>query len=142
MTHIRRFLFVVLSIVGVLLLIWGGFVFTSEELKMVSGLCIGFGSVMLALGIGNLLRSFMVSEMEEEKIKHLKAIEVNDERNTRIREKSGYMLSKIMNYMIYCLILALGFMNVNKALLITVAFLPLVNLVLVIIFSNYYSKRM
>ncbi|HEY5562381.1 MAG TPA: hypothetical protein VIK72_11620 [Clostridiaceae bacterium] len=142
MTNISRILFVVLSIVGAVLLLLGGLVFTAEDLKMVSGLCIGFGSVMLALGIGNLLRSFMVSAMEDEKMKHLKAIEVSDERNTRIREKSGYMVSKIMNYMICGLVLALGFMNVNKTILITVAFLPLVSLVLAIIFSIYYSKRM
>ncbi len=141
MTHLRRFLFVGLSIVGALLLIGGVFVFTSKDLNMVSGMCIGLGSAMLALGLGNLLYSFMVPAMEDEKVKQLKSIEVKDERNTRIREKSGYMISKIMNYMIYCLILVLVFMNVNKILLVAIAFVPLINLVLTVIFSKYYSKR-
>jgi uncharacterized membrane protein len=69
-------------------------------------------------------------------------IEVNDERNTRIREKVGYMTSKIMNYVILVLVMALGFMNVNKMVLIMVASLLLIELALVIFFSNYFSKRM
>lgn len=140
MIHFRRFLFVSISIIGALLLIGGVFVFTSKDLNMVSGMCIGLGSAMLALGLGNLLYSFMVPVVED-KIKQLKSIEVKDERNTRIREKSGYMISKIMNYMIYCLILVLVFMNVNKILLVAIAFVPLINLLLTVIFSNYYSKR-
>jgi uncharacterized membrane protein len=142
MMNIKRVLFLFLSLGGAALLLLGGFVFTSEDVKMASGLCIGFGSAMLVLGIGNLVRSFIVSAVEDEKIKRLKAIEVNDERNTHIREKSGYLAGKIMNYMICGLVLVLGFMKADKTILITVAFLPLVNLVLVIAFSNYYSKNM
>ena len=109
---------------------------------MISSLCIGFGSAMSAIGIGNLIRSFMVSKLEDEKMKRSKAIEMNDERNIRIKEKAGYMVSKIMNYMICVLILSLGFMNVDRIIIIMVALLLLAEVILVIIFFNYYSKRM
>lgn len=137
-----RFWFIVMSIAGVILLLSGGFIFTSEKLKMVSGLCFGFGSAVLVLGIGKLLDSFIVSSMESERIRHQKSIEVNDERNIRIREKTGYMTSKVMNYLIVVLVLALGFMNADKIILIMVASLLVAELALVTIFSNHYSKIM
>ena len=142
MTNMERFSFAVLSIAGVVLLLMGGFVLTTEKFRMISSLCIGFGSAMSAIGIGNLIRSFMVSKLEDEKMKRSKAIEMNDERNIRIKEKAGYMVSRIMNYMICVLVLALGFMNVDKMIIIMVALLLLVELILVIIFFNYYSKKM
>lgn len=142
MTNIERFSFAVLSIAGVVLLFMGGFVLTSEKFNMISSLCIGFGSAMTAIGIGNLIRSVMVSKMEDEKMKQFMAIEMNDERNIRIKEKAGYMVSRIMNYMICVLVLALGFMNVDRMIIIMVALLLLAEVILVIIFFNYYSKRM
>lgn len=138
----RKLSYLSTAVVGLVLLFLGGFVFTSKELKMVSSLCIGLGSAILVFGIGNLLGSFMVSAVEDKRIKQLIEIEVNDERNVRIREKAGYMTSKIMNYVILVLVMALGFMNVNKMVLIMVASLLLIELALVIFFSNYFSKRM
>lgn len=138
----RRFLYAVLSIAGVILLFSGNFIFTAQAFKMVSGYCIGFGSAILVIGIGSLINSFMISAAEDKKIKHMKEIEVKDERNVRIRERSGYMAGKIMNYLLCALVLTLGFMNVNRNVLIAVAILPVVYLILIIAFSNYYSKNM
>jgi hypothetical protein len=81
----KRFLFIILSVIGTILLLLSSILFTSDKLKMVNSLCISFGSVMLVLGIGNLLNSFIVSQIEDEKIKQIKAIEVNDERNIKIK---------------------------------------------------------
>jgi uncharacterized membrane protein len=134
-------MYAVMSIAGTLLLLSGGFIFTSSKVKTISGLCFGFGSALLVLGIGKLLNSFIVSATESERINRLKSIEVNDERNTRIREKAGYMTSRIMNYLISVLILALGIMNVDITILIMVASLLLAEFVLVIVFSNHYSKK-
>lgn len=138
----KNFLFVILSIGGAILLLLSGAVFTSDKLKMVNGLCIGFGSAMLVLGIGKLLDSFIVSEVENEEVKRLKSIEVNDERNTRIREKSSHMTMKIMNYIIYVLTLILAFMKVNIIFLLICVSLLLAEFILIILFSNYYSKKM
>lgn len=141
MNNKTRVTFIFIGVVGVLLLILGTAVFTSQELKMASGLCFGIGSAMLVLGIGNLLRSFIVSKDEYEKIKQVKDIEVNDERNIRIREKTGYMTAKVMNYVICALVLVLAFMKVDRIVIIVVASLILIEFVLVIMFSNYYSKK-
>lgn len=138
----KKFLFIILSIVGAILLLLSSLIFTSDELSMANGLCIGFGSAMLVLGVGKLIGSFVVSEVEDEKFKRLKNIEVNDERNTRIREKSSHMTMKIMNYIIYVLTLVLAFMKVNMIFLVICVSLILVELILIISFSNYYSKRM
>lgn len=84
MTNLRRLLFVLLSIVGVSLLLLASFVFVTEEYKMFSGLCFGIGAVTLVFGIGNLIRSFIISAVEDKELKYLKGIEVKDERNINI----------------------------------------------------------
>ena len=142
MTNKRKLVIGAMSILGVILLLLGCFVFTSKNLIIISRLCIGFGSSMSVLGIGHLGSFFILSVVENKEMKQLEVIEMNDERNIRIKEKSSYMVIKIMNYMISVLILALGFMNVNRMILIMIASFFLVELILVIIFSNYYSKTM
>lgn len=139
---IKRVIFLFLGLAGAALLYTGGFIIKEESLKMVSGLCVGIGAAALVLGIGNFIKPFLVSPLEEEKFKKQKDIEVNDERNIRIKEKSGYMVSKVMNYIISCLVLVMGFMNVNKLIIIMVVSLLVAELVLYVGFSNYYSKRM
>jgi uncharacterized membrane protein len=102
----------------------------------------GFGSAMLVLGIGNLINSFIVPKLENEKLKQLKSIEVKDERNIRIKEKSSYMTMKVMNYIIFVLTFVLIFMKVDKIFLFIWILLLLTEFILIILFSNYYSKKM
>lgn len=137
-----KIMFILQALLGGVLIAMSSLVFTSDSTKMLSGLCIGSGACMLVLGIGNFIRSFVVSSAENEKIKQLNHIEVNDERNTRIREKTGNMVAKIMNYVLTAFILILGFMGVDKIIIIMAATLIVIEFVLVIFFSNYYSKRM
>ncbi|MDD7793372.1 hypothetical protein [Clostridium sp. 'White wine YQ'] len=142
MKNKRNLLDLVLLILGISMLLLGKFILTDENVKSISGMCLGFGSAFFVLGIGNLIGNFTTSRLEDEKVKKFKDIEVNDERNIIIKEKSGYMASKIMNYIICILVLALGFMNVDKLIIFLVISLLLVEVVLFIGFSNYYSKRM
>ena len=116
-------------------------VFASDNTKMISGLCIGFGAVMLVFGIGSLIRSFVVSAVEDKEIKRIKNIEVNDERNVRIREKTGFMVSRIMNYVLSAFILILGFLGADKVIIIMAVSLIIIEFISVIIFSNYYAKK-
>lgn len=139
--NLKSFLFLMLSMIGALLLLLAGFVFTSDEVKSIAGICYGFGSALFALGVGNLIYCIVTPKAEYEKVKHIKAIEVNDERNTRIREKSGYMVSKIMLYIICVLLLVLGITNVNKLVLYIVITLFFAQIALFVVFTNYYSKR-
>lgn len=135
-------LFVLQAVLGGILLAMSSLVFTSDSTKMLSGLCLGIGACMLVLGIGNFIRTFIVSATENEEIKRIKNIEVNDERNTRIREKTGHMVAKIMNYVLSAFVLILGFMGADKIIIVMAASLILIEFILAIFFSNYYLKKM
>lgn len=138
----RNIWYLLQAFVGIILFVVGEFGLTSENASMASGLCIGVGAAITVLDIGWFIQSLIVPAMETEKIKRIKNIEVNDERNTRIREKTGYMVAKIMNYLLLLFILTLGFMGVDKLIIVIAVFLVIIELILVIHFSYYYSKKM
>ena len=135
-------MFILQALLGCVLIAMSSLIFTSDSTKMLSGLSIGLGACMLVLGIGNFIRSFIISSAEDEKIKRLNQIEVNDERNTRIREKTGNMVARIMNYVLTAFILILGFMGADKIIIIMAATMIVIEFILTIYFSNYYSKKM
>lgn len=130
-----------MAVVGALALSLGGFVLTDEKVKMVSGLFIGLGAALFCIGIGNFISSLVMSKTESEEFARKKNIEVNDERNIRIREKVGSKINQVMIYAISVIVLAMGFMQVSVIAIILVASLLLLELVLAIVLTNYYSKR-
>jgi hypothetical protein len=138
----KRVLLMILAIAGAALLYVGGFVINTESLKTFSGLSIGLGAAAFGLGIGGFIRSIFVSALEEEQFKRQKDIEVNDERNVKIKEKSGYMVSRLMNYIISALVIILSFMDVGRLAVLVLVSLLVAEFVLFIWFSNYYAKRM
>lgn len=131
-----------MSAIGVIAFYIGGFVLVEEKLKMISGLCIGLGAAVFCLGIGNFIGALIISKTESEEILHKKNIEVNDERNIRIREKIGAKINQVVIYALSVIVLAMGFMRINIIAIIMVASIFLLELVLAIVLSNYYSKRM
>jgi uncharacterized membrane protein len=138
----KQVLFALLAFIGAALVYLGGFVFTAEATKAISGLSVGFGSATFALGAGWLAQSLLASVVEDDKIKRFKAIEVNDERNVRIREKSGHMVAKVMNYVLCAFALSLVFLNVDMLIILLAVSLIVIEFILSIVFSNYYEKRM
>lgn len=138
----KIWLYALLSAIGAISLYIGGFVLIEEKVKMISGLCIGLGSAVFCLGIGNFIGALIISETENEEMTRRKNIEVNDERNTRIREKVGAKINQIIIYVITLIVLALGFMGVDVVIIIMISSVLLLELVLAIILSNYYSKIM
>jgi hypothetical protein len=138
----KKILFILLALFGSVLLLIGIFVLTADSIKTLSGLFIGCGAAMLALGTGNFARLLIVSAITDEEIERIKNIEVNDERNIRIKEKSGYMVAKVMNYVLSAFVLILAFMGADKIIVIMAASLIVIELVLVIIFSNHCAKEM
>ena len=137
----RIWLYVLLSAIGAISVYIGGFVLVEEKLKMLSGLCIGLGSAVFCLGIGNFIGALIISKTENEEMTHRKNIEVNDERNMRIREKVGAKINQIVIYVISVIVLALGFMGVDVVIIIMISSVLLLELVLAIVLSNYYSKK-
>jgi len=138
----KIWLYALLSTIGALSVYVGGFVLVEEKLKMLSGLFIGLGSAVFCLGIGNFIGSLIISKAENEGIMRKKNIEVNDERNMRIREKVGAKINQIVIYAISVIVLALGFMGVNVVIIIMISSVFLLELVLAIVLTNYYSKKM
>jgi len=131
-----------LTAVGVMVFYLGGFVLIDEELKAVSGLCIGLGAAIFCLGLGNFIGALIISKTETEEILRRKNIEVNDERNTRIREKVGAKINQVVIYALSVIVLAMGFMRINIIAIVMVAAIFLLELVLAIALTNYYSQKM
>lgn len=138
----KRIIFSITGIVGIILILMGVFVFNNPDQDMISGLCFGIGGACTVLAVGSLIQSLIVSPLEDEEIRRKKAIEIRDERNTSIREKSGYMVSRIMNYLLFAYTLFLIFMKAELIFIILAVALILVQLILIIYYSNYYSKKM
>lgn len=138
----KIWLYLLMAVIGALLFYIGGFVLIEEKLKMISGLCIGLGAAVFCLGIGNFISALIISKTENEEFTRKKNIEVNDERNTRIREKVGAKINQVVIYALSVIVLAMGFMQINIIAIIMVASIFLLELVLAIVLSNYYSKRM
>lgn len=142
MKKTKIWLYALLAVMGAMVGYIGGFVLVGEKFKMLSGLCIGLGSAAFALGIGNFIGALIISETEYEEITRRKNIEVNDERNTRIREKVGTKINQIVVYIITAIVLALGFMGADAVIIMMISSVLLLQLVLAIVLTNYYSKRM
>lgn len=73
---------------------------------------------MFCLGIRMVIDTFLVSRIETEDMKRRIAIEVNDERNIRLKEKVGAKINQVVIYLLSIIVLALGFMRAKKIILI------------------------
>lgn len=138
----RLWLYLLMAAAGASSLYYGEFVLVEKQVKTISGLCIGFGSAIFCLGIGNFIGAFVITKTEYDDLARKKNIEVNDERNTRIREKVGAKINQVVVYALSVIVLAMGFMQVNIIAILMVVSVLLLELVLAITLSNYYSKRM
>ncbi len=129
------------AILGLACVLLGFLVLTGEELKSISGLCIGIGAAVGVSGLGNLILLIAVPAAVREEQLRVKQIETGDERNIRIREKAGAMANRVVFYALCAAILVLGLLGDLLAVLILIGILVL-EAVLVIILSGRYSKQM
>lgn len=139
----RIWLYLVLAAAGIASFCIGGFVLVGEDVKTASGWCIGLGAAAFSLGVGNFINALIVSKAESGgETERKKRIEVSDERNVRIREKVGAKISRVDNYALCAVVLVLSLMRADMAAVFIVLAVILLNFVLAVVFSNYYSKRM
>jgi uncharacterized membrane protein len=138
----KRFFFVLLMLIGGGLFFMSQFVFISGEMKAYSGLSIGLGAACSGLGIGWFIQSMVVSAKQFEQIERQKRIDVNDERNTRIRERTGYMVTRVMNYVLSVFIVLITLLGANRTIIFLAVGMLVIELGLVIYFSNRYAKMM
>lgn len=133
---------IVQAAVGAILLLAGLLVCSMEGMWAQFGVCIGFGAAFSVLGISNLIYGLRLSPEEREKIGKQKEIEVNDERNVRIRERTGNMVTKIMTYVLCAFILILALYGADKTVVLMAVGLLAVQFTLLIACSSYYFKKM
>lgn len=138
----KLWLYALEALCGALAIYLGGF-FSSQEMKQVSGMLFGLGAAAFCLGIGNIIAAKIVSpRIETPEILRLKNIEVNDERNVRIKEKVGARINQIVVYALSLIVIVLGFMNADLVIILMVSSLFLLELVLLVVLTSHYSKQM
>jgi len=140
--NMKRWLYLIQAILGALAVYLGMFVFTSADIKQVSGMCLGLGAAAFCLGIGNFIGAQITSKTETLEIQRRKNIEVNDERNIRIKERVGAKINQIVVYFLTLIVIALGFMGADVVIILMVSSTFLLELVLLIVLTNRYSKQM
>jgi hypothetical protein len=142
MTFKKSIVPVLITLAGAALLILGKIVFTADAVKQIAGMCFGLGAALFALGIGALAGKIVTDKVVTPDIARQKEIDVNDERNVRIRERVGARTNQIIFYLLCALVLFYGFMGVELWIILSIAALFVVELVLVIVLTNRYSKEM
>lgn len=135
----QKIVYTILTAAGIILFILGFTVLSPEEYSRISGIFIGIGVGLAAAGFSLLVTSISNSKLSED-VKKVKEIETNDERNTLIREKAGYKTCIAMNYVLCIFIVAIGIMGADIEIIFMAVAVLIIQIVLVIYYSNHYSK--
>jgi hypothetical protein len=96
----RKILYITALVFGICLVACG-FLLKGEELKAVSGVCIGIGACLFGLNIGNLFT--LRFEKKNPELARIKEIEGKDERNIIIRNRAKAKAADITQYLIILL---------------------------------------
>ena len=135
----QKIVYTILTAAGIILCTLGFTVLSPEEHSRISGIFIGMGVGLAAAGFSLLIASISNSKLPED-VKKVKEIETNDERNTLIREKAGYKTCIAMNYVLCIFIVAIGLMGADIEIILMAVAVLVIQIVLVIYYSNHYSK--
>jgi hypothetical protein len=142
MTFKKTIIPILMTLAGAALLVLGKTVFAAESVKQIAGMCFGLGAALFALGLGALIGKVVTEKTITPEIARQKEIDVNDERNVRIRERVGARINQIMIYLLSALVLILGFMGADLWIILAVTSLFVIELVLAIVLTDHYSKEM
>lgn len=138
----KKILFFLEMISGVILLVLGFTYFDNENTKVISGLSLGIGIVLFIFGLSYFIINLKYSEKQINEINKQKNINVKDERNTLIKEKTSYSVSRIMNYVFIILLILSFIFKMNIMVSILILSVIIIKLILMIIYSDYYSKQL
>jgi len=97
----KKIWFILVMALGIGIALAGEFFIKGEELKTVSGLCIGIGACLFGLSIANLFQ--LRFEQKNPAIAKIKEIEEKDERNIAIRNCAKAKAADITQYLIILL---------------------------------------
>jgi len=138
----KKMLFFLEMISGVILLVLGFTYFDNENTKVISGLSFGIGIVLFIFGLSYFIINLKYSEKQINEINKQKNINVTDERNVLIKEKSSYSVSRIMNYVFIILLILSFIFKMNIMVSFFIISVIIIKLILMIIYSDYYSKQL
>jgi drug/metabolite transporter (DMT)-like permease len=136
----KQLLYILGIVAGIALMVTGIFL-KEAELKALMGVFIGVGAGLIGMFIASLLTSRIETKHPQAFVK--KNIEVNDERNTIIRDKAKAKTNSIiMLAIIPILTLVLILVNAELYVILALVGLILLNAGLYIGYFNYYNKRL
>jgi len=124
---------------GVLLFAVGGFLLKGVNENNISSVCIGVGAGLFGMSVGKII-SLKVEAKYPDTQRQLK-IEINDERNTTIRDKAGASTCRIMNYTLSTLTLIFVLLKASMFIVLLMVAAIILQAGLFIYFSNRYSKE-
>jgi uncharacterized membrane protein len=139
LNNIKPFLFI-LGIVAGVVLITTGCMINDEELKSLSGVCIGIGAGLLGMFIANLVTYRMALRNPEAFA--AKNREVNDERNTMIRDRAGAKTNRILMIVISIVTLIFVLIEVPQYVTLAMVSFILLNGILYIAYLNYFNRQL
>lgn len=125
---------------GIVLILLAVFVFTGST--TLNGACYGIGAALIALSGGNLIGKSVIKSVETPEIRKMKEIEVNDERNIRLRERAGWNTVRIFTPVLCFLTLASALIGVELYVTLTACGLVVFLAALSIGSQVYYDKRL
>ncbi len=138
---LKRFLFVILALLGITLILVAIFLFPGEAQKKAAGLCYGFGSAALGLGLAWFAGTFL-SALQNEQVKRRKSIAMADERNKTIQDKAGAMVEKYTTYGLILWIMAASILVTDLAHILPPIILLVLRFFLLIYHTNRLMKEM
>jgi hypothetical protein len=135
----KRILYLLLALAGLLLILAGIFLFPEEAQKRIAGACYGLGSASLGLGLAWFASTFFPAPSAE--ALRRKAIDVADERNIQLREKTVAQVDRVTTYALIAWILLEGIFGDLTHTLLLIGLMA-ARFVLMIVFTNRYAKTM
>lgn len=142
MKKTRYWPFLLLAAAGVALFYVGRYVLIAEGQATISSWSVGLGGVALAAGVGEFITKFVQSKAQTPESIHQQNIELNDERNTRIREKVAAKVSQTVNYVLFAELLVMIFSNVDTIAIFMIAVIFLLEAVMAAVLTVRYSRSM
>lgn len=137
----QMIVYTLLIATGIILFTVGFTILSPEEYSRISGVFIGIGIGLAVMSFSLLLTLILNSRLPED-IKKIKEIEVNDERNALIREKAGHKTCIAMNYILCIFIIAIGLMGADLEIILMAVAVLAIQFILLIYYSNKYSKTL
>ncbi|QJD85671.1 hypothetical protein [Cohnella herbarum] len=137
---------VLLTIVGASAAYMGEFILIEEKLKGIAGLLFGVGSVLVVLGLGNMVHLLWLNKPKN-KVKYdakirTSKIEAKDERKIRIKEKAGWKTNIIIFYILMALTVVFSLIGIDKIVVTVLSGVFVFQIGLGIFLFNHYAKKM